>query len=131
MLYYREKQRKAYYEIMRDALSQVKGHKTFQAVVDRISITKGYKNRPTILLVDIKDRHGKLIADHVWMKYDEAFARIRVGHVVEFKARIRSYTKRLKGKTVDGVRVNKKVQDYTFTQPKQIKVIGFCLDVFE
>lgn len=113
---------------MRDELSKVKGHKTFQAIVDRISVKRGQYSKRTILLVDLKDQGGKLIADHVWMQYDEAFYGVRSGHVVEFKARIRTYTKRLKGRVVDGVRINKKVQDYALTQPKHIKVIGFCFD---
>jgi len=70
--------------------------KEFSGIVRRFGERKGpYGKRKTIMLTDICDENGHVVADHVWFPYTQKFKDLRLHHGdrVQFCARVRPYWK--------------------------------------
>lgn len=79
---------------------------TFKGTFQRIGKKHGKQSGPTALLVDIKDKRGKIVTDHLWVNYTKGLAQLNSlfpGDVIEFDARVKVY-KHAK----DGIRETKK-----------------------
>ena len=83
---------------MRNKLRKIKNVRLrLSATVDRFGKKNNYKGPPseTIMLSDIKDTTGELLADHVWFTVRQtiAEANLEIGDQIEFEARVKRYTK--------------------------------------
>jgi len=75
------------------------GHKnekrsTFTGTFERIGKKHGKSSGATILLVDIKDRKGRIVTNHLWLSYTKGLARLNslfVGDEIQFDARVKVY----------------------------------------
>lgn len=111
---------------MRKELKKING------VRDRFTMTfsrygertnwNGYSER-TYLFKDIKDKDGKILTDHIWLKDGKrisALGELKDGDVIEFDARVEPYRKvafRLD-------RYYQKTTDYTLKFPTNFKKVG-------
>jgi len=79
--------------------------------------------KPTILLSDIKDSSGKVVADHLWFNHTKGFmglGELYVGDVVSFDARVRPY---VKGYVNHREYVDEREWDYKLSHPNKFKLI--------
>lgn len=80
-----------------------KGHVVFYALVGRESTTFDHElqqNVKTRLLTGVKDGHGDIVADHVWVKdYDEP-AWVEEGLEISFSAVVVPYVRQRAGKDI-------------------------------
>ena len=106
---------------MRDALAQLYGQRLhFTATFERIGKKRAYRGwgnmgdgyDGTVLLKDIKDDTGRIVADHLWFSLTEGFryAGLNEGDTVRFDARVDDY---LKG-------YEKDAYDYKLSRPTRI-----------
>ena len=106
-------------------IGKEKSH-TFTAVFERTGWKSGYKcDLQTVLLTSIS-MNGKIVADHLWFNLTKGFkdADMKPGDIVEFQARVASYTKGYKGYKEDVyVPIEK---DYKLERPTRIKVLRRC-----
>ena len=96
---------------------------TFRGTVHRFGTKPGWKGRElrTILLVEVTDDTGAVVADHLWVNDTKALAALALqpGEVVEFQARVTVYTKGYQGRR-EGV--HKPVQrDYRLERPTRVR----------
>lgn len=79
----------------------------------------------TVLMVDVRNKHGNLIADHVWFNLTKGFKDIGFmspGEMLRFDARVKQYEKGYKGQKDDILARNGGVKyDYKLSHPSQIK----------
>lgn len=86
---------------MREKLQQVDGRRiTVTATVSRFGVKKGYMghpDKPTICLVDVRDMHGKLVCDHLWVVMGKRFQELHLveGDKVKFDGLSSPYRKRV------------------------------------
>ena len=76
----------------------------------------------TLLLVDVKNDAGKIIADHVWLTIGKRIssAQLEEGDIVSFKARVTGYEKGYKGRNLEVI--GKPIEtDYRLSCPTKIK----------
>lgn len=81
----------------------------------------GYMKQ-TILLTDIQDIDGVIVADHLWFTMGKQFAQLKLqtGDKVKFNARIKSYRKGYKGYREDVF--GKPIQvDYKLSHPTKME----------
>ena len=114
---------------MRQELKKIQElRKTFTGIFDRY----GYKTNwhgfqeKTILLIDIKDSAGKIVADHIWFKMTKGFEKlveINKGDKIQFDARVKEYLKGYKGYREE-VQFEKPIElDYKLNFPTKIKKV--------
>jgi len=89
---------------------------TVTATFERIGYKPGYMgsaSQMTILLVNVKDKKGKKLTDHLWLNYTKGFQELdlSMGDKVEFDARVVTYAK---GKKADKT-------DYKLSHPTKMK----------
>ncbi len=86
---------------MREKLKQLKEVRAvFTAVFVKFSGKKAYKYiKKTALFCHICDETGKEVTDHLWFNLTKGFQLLNLqrGDVVEFRARVKQYTKGYKG----------------------------------
>ncbi len=101
---------------MRKNLKNINGKRTtFIGEVDKEGnkLHKGY-DEDTLMLRNIKNEYGKVLADHLWFNLTKRFAdlgELRRGDILSFEARVRRY-KKGSGKT-----------DYKLIYPTKIKKV--------
>lgn len=74
---------------------------TFTGIFERTGYKTAYHHlnpiySPTLLLTEIRDLNGKLIADHLWFNYTKSFLKLGQllrGDIIQFDARVANYTK--------------------------------------
>ncbi len=99
--------------------------KKFRATFSRLGKKTGYTgySQETILLTDVIDiQNSVVITDHVWFSFALGFqeARLTVGDLVEFEARVKLYTK---GYVNKPAKINQQKRDYKLSHPTKIKRI--------
>lgn len=79
----------------------------------------------TVLMTDIRNKHGNLVADHIWFNLTKGFKDIGFmspGEMLRFDARVRQYEKGYKGQKDEVLARNGGIkQDYKLSHPSQIK----------
>lgn len=111
---------------MRKKLAKDEGvRKKFRAMFTRTGKKTGYNgySEETILLTDIRDAEtGEHVTDHVWFAYTKGFdqAKLGLGDVIEFEARIKVYSK---GYINKPAHINSKRTDYKLSHPTKIVVV--------
>lgn len=102
---------------MRRKLAEIDGERaTFTGVFVRTGVKNSYKGTLyTILLKNIKDDYGDIVADHLWFNLTKGFQQLQLilGDIVQFEARVEQYRKGYKG-----------YKDYKLSRPTKIKKIG-------
>ena len=88
---------------MRSELAKINNHRDkFYGHFERFGQKTNYKTgKPevTVLLLDIRDKTGKQVTDHLWFNFIKGFQEIHqkealeIGDLIQFEARIRCYTK--------------------------------------
>lgn len=111
---------------MRDALASREGSRTlYRAAVARFGLRTAYRGPAirTILLRDVTDCRGLVVADHLWFTLGKSFARLHLqpGDVVEFVARAEPYTKGYKGRRDD--LDSPRELDYRLSFPTRVRKI--------
>lgn len=95
----------------------------FRGTVHRFGTKPGWKGRElrTMLLVEVTDDTGTVVADHLWLNDTKALAALALqpGEVVEFQARVTLYTKGYRGRRLD---VDKPLaRDYRLERPTRVR----------
>jgi hypothetical protein len=91
---------------MRKQLAEINNVRAvFRAIVVRFGEKKAYKGPPlkTILLQDVRDRHNRVMTDHLWFtagKWSETLG-LEPGDEIEFEARVSQYRKGYRGRRED------------------------------
>lgn len=90
-------------KIMRSELAKINNHRDkFYGHFERFGQKSNYKTgKPeiTVLLLDIRDKTGKQVTDHLWFNFTKGFQEIhrkeplQTGELIQFEARIKPYTK--------------------------------------
>lgn len=85
---------------MRRTLGKLNGErKTFCGTFERSGTKPSYRSglaTITILLKDIRDVEGNVVCDHLWFNYTKGFQALfplKNGDVIQFDARVTTYTK--------------------------------------
>ena len=99
---------------------------TFTGTFERFGVKNGYMGCPedTVLLVDVCDEGGSIVAEHLWFNCTKGFddLDLKQGDIVKFNARVASYRKGYFGRRRD-VYVPFSV-DYKLSYPTKIKKIN-------
>ncbi len=84
---------------MREELEQIDGERLkFVGTFKRFGRKRDYKGNfvNTVLLINVKDENGKLVADHLWFNNTKRFQKLGIlkhGDKIEFYARVKEYYK--------------------------------------
>jgi uncharacterized FlgJ-related protein len=75
-----------------------------------------YRQFVTLLFQDVRDQHGKIVADHVWFTDSKAWQRLRLEgeERVAFEARVATYAKRSRDEDLPGI-------DYKLAYPTHVR----------
>lgn len=109
---------------MRKKLADNEGErKKFTAVFVRLGKKTGYTGYSieTILLSKVTDVvTGELVTDHLWFTFTKGFQLfgLKEGDVLEFEARVKSYTK---GYVHKSLSIKREKRDYKLSNPTKIK----------
>lgn len=109
---------------MRKKLADKEGaRKVFTAIFSRLGKKAGYTGYSveTILLRKVTDvATGELVTDHLWFTFTKGFQLfgLKEGDVLEFEARVKSYTK---GYVNKRLAIDKEKRDYKLSNPTKIK----------
>lgn len=112
---------------MRKSLAAQAGErKRFNAVFVRLGKKTNYKgySEDTILLKHVCDAAtNEKVTDHVWFSYSKAFEKVelKAGNVIEFEARVKSYTKGYANKRYH---IDNKTTDFKLSHPTRIKNVA-------
>ena len=121
---------------MRDGLKDLCGKKsTFTGVFCKIghrnsffvrgSKKKYLKKLNTVLIRDLKDEEGNIVADHIWLDLTPPWVRVHpnFGDIVEFKGSVQNY---VKGMCSSNRYYSRNIYelDYTIAGITDIKVLG-------
>jgi hypothetical protein len=110
---------------MREQLAEIKNVRaTFRGIVVRFGEKKSWKGPPkkTILVQDIRDRHNRVLTDHLWFtwgKWSEVLD-LKEGDEIEFDARVTSYRKGYRGRREDYDLPAPSI-DYRLSHPTKVK----------
>lgn len=91
---------------MREQLAQINQTRaTFRGIVVRFGEKKSFKGPPkkTILVQDIRDRHNRVLTDHLWFtagKWSDVLD-LKEGDEIQFDARVTPYRKGYRGRRED------------------------------
>lgn len=112
---------------MRQELAKRQGERaTFRGVFARYGEKRGWEGRTerAVLLRDIRDAEGELVADHIWLNYTraiESLGDLVEGDIVQFDARVTEYEKGYKGWRLD---VYAPVEtDYKLSRPTRVRKV--------
>src|SRR5258708_7169989 len=96
----------------------------FSAHVERFGEKSAYRGPAlkTILLTNVKDSEGNIIADHIWMNVGLTFDWVDVGQNISFDARVKPYEKGYKGGR-DDVYDKPVTWDYKLSHPSKVEII--------
>ena len=96
---------------------------TFTGTFQRIGTKSSFGHpKQTLLLTDVKDSEGKVVADHLWFNLTKGFASLGLtpGVTVRFDARIKKYEKGYKGYR-DDVFDSPIETDYKLSHPTRLE----------
>lgn len=112
---------------MRNELKEIDGERgTFTGVFIRFGTKTGFKGtEETILLKDVQDKEGNLVADHLWFNRTKGFEKLdlKTGDKIQFDARVKKYARGFKGKYSSILNSGMKKEersDYKLTHPAKI-----------
>ena len=100
---------------------------TYSGIFKRFGSKNGYKGPvETVLLLDVKDSDGNIIADHLWFNKTKGFASLNLqeGDVVQFDARVKEYIKGYFGYDFITQLENPPRKDYKLSHPTKLKIIS-------
>jgi hypothetical protein len=112
---------------MRVRLGKDEGiRKKFTATFSRLGKKKNFKgySEDTILLMNVTDADNSIVvADHIWFSYTRSFEKVilKEGVLIEFEARVKSYSKGYVNKTVA---INQRKTDFKLSHPTKIKIVS-------
>ncbi|WP_141505091.1 hypothetical protein [Paenibacillus luteus] len=90
---------------MREQLQALEGKRSiFTGEFEKVSGKKEHSGSgPAVLLCNIKDQSGQLLADHLWIEYSQEFEAMKLkrGEQIVFRARVGQYQKGKTGQIVD------------------------------
>ncbi len=91
---------------MRKELKNIDGKRIrFVATFERYGLKPAYKGAPikTLLFLNVRDKHGKQYADHIWFTTNKQFESmtLETGDNICFDARVKEYWKGYKGRRED------------------------------
>lgn len=95
----------------------------FTALVARMGSKNGWNGpEPTILLTDIRDPDGRLVADHLWFNVTKAFAALALqpGEKIRFHARAKRYVKGYRGHDWEAQLESPVQRDYKLAWPTKV-----------
>ena len=113
---------------MREQLAYLGARRTrFTGTLKRYGMKTGWQGRveETVLLVEVKDHHGVVVADHLWFNLTKGFDELdlKPGDVVEFDARVMPYLKGYKGNREDED-LPPIERDYRLSYPTKFEKVG-------
>ena len=100
---------------------------TYSGTFKRFGSKNGYKGLiETVLLLDIKNSTGDIIADHLWFNKTKGFSSLNLqeGDVVQFDARVKEYIKGYFGYDFIMQLENPPLKDYKLSHPTKLKIIS-------
>lgn len=108
---------------MREELAKQEGRRMlYRARVGRFGSKPAYRGPavPTILLRDVRDSQGNVVADHLWFMLGKSFSRLdlEAGDVVEFTARAEPYWKGYRGRYDED---SPRERDYRLSYPTRVR----------
>ena len=112
---------------MRKKLKNIKGErKQFTGIFDGFGEKKNYHGffEKTVLLKDVKlAEDQKELTDHLWFNYTKGFQELDLveGDIVQFNARVTSYTKGYQGHREDVFKIIE--FDYKLSHPSKVKKV--------
>lgn len=113
---------------MREELQKIKNVRaTFRGIVVRFGEKPGFRNhapKKTMLVQDIRDRHNRVLTDHLWFmcgKWSDALD-LQEGDEIQFDARVTSYLKGYRGRREDDD-LPPVERDYRLSHPTKVKKI--------
>lgn len=113
---------------MREGLKNINGtRQRFIATFERFGIKSGWQGRKvkTYLFVEIKNKAGQEVCDHLWMSQMKSLEvmNLQPGDKICFDARVKTYTKGYKGRRYDEYESydHKPIEtDYKLSHPNNI-----------
>lgn len=109
--------------MMRDKLAVREGQRSvYTGRVSKFSMRKRWHGvvDKTMLLVDVRDKNGMLVTDHLWFVVDKHIAKLQlqVHDVISFTARVKPYVKGYRGQR-EGIEKRQEL-DYQLEYPQDI-----------
>jgi hypothetical protein len=97
---------------------------TYQGRVERFGTKPAYRGPPqtTVLLVEVCDAAGRQVTDHLWLTVGKRLAALQLqpGDLVQFDARVTTYTKGYKGRREGGKPLSR---DYRLSYPTNLRKV--------
>lgn len=114
---------------MRTNLQGLAGRRvTLTAVFRKYGIYRGRGcTGRSILLGQIRDLSGRLLADHIWINYTAGFDAVGElcrGDIVRFTATVDEYVKGYRGEKIDDRLARPPAVDYCLKFPRRVERIG-------
>jgi hypothetical protein len=110
---------------MREELKHRVGRRgAFTAMFSRTGVRKStWSVDVTVLLLDVRDEAGQLVADHLWFRRGSQIERLQLkaGDRIRFMATVGPYSKRNRDGDADEDRY---VVDYKLIYPSNMRLIG-------
>ena len=81
--------------------------------------------KETVLLLNIKNPSGQIVADHLWFNRTKGFKSLHLseGDVLQFDARVKPYVKGYKGWDLEKQLLNPLQKDYKLSHPTKFRKI--------
>lgn len=116
---------------MRKKLGELTGQrKRFRGTFGRYGIRPALALPPvrTLVLTDLQDESGIVVADHLWFRVTggfESLGELTEGAVLEFDARVTEYQRhQYRGRPENRKSTGKSVRDFKLSYPTRIEVKG-------
>lgn len=117
---------------MREELKAINNVRaTFQGTVVRFGTKPAFKGAPikTVLIRDVKDKHGTIMTDHLWFVVGIQFEKLNLipGDVIGFDARVSKYRKGYRGRRDDDDYYDNRPPpsiDYRLSHPTKVRKIS-------
>ena len=111
---------------MRELLKEQHGVRgVFQGQVDRFGAKRAFRgpDQMTLMLKDVKDASGVIVADHLWMVVGARLQALspQIGDEIVFEARVTEYEKGYKGYREDAY--SPISIDYRLSNPTKIRKV--------
>lgn len=100
---------------------------TFTGTFVRFGYKNGWKGPiETLLLKDIRQLNGEIVAEHLWFTKTKGFANLdlKEGDILKFNARVSVYEKGYKGYDFMKQLENPVSKDYKLSYPTKIEIIS-------
>ena len=108
---------------MRQALGKLPdGRHVFTATVERYGSKPGYKGRPDIRTILLKNITigGRVVADHLWFTAGKSWDNMAPLVTVRFAGRVTGYAKGYRGSLAAALGEEKEEYDYKISNPTSI-----------